>query len=65
MLILQPKTNEAIVLHDSNTQEQIASIQTLKVKGGMRLGFSIPQKIQVKRKLLITQGMANNDKCTE
>lgn len=64
MLILQPKTNEAIVLHDSNTQQQIASIKPYLTDGNLRLAFDIPKQIQVTRKPL-TQRSAPNDKCTE
>jgi hypothetical protein len=61
MLTLQPKTNEAIVLYNSDTQKQIASIKPYLTDGNLRLAFDIPKQIHVTRKP-ITQGSAGNVK---
>ncbi len=59
MLTLQPKVNEWIVLRNSTTGRQVASIKTYLADGRTRLAFDIPKEIQVTRKSLMQRSAGN------
>lgn len=59
MLTLQPKVNELIVLHNSNTGHEVAAIKMfITNRGRARLAFDVSKEITVTRK----QWSAENDK---
>ena len=61
MLILEPKLNEKIILQDSNTGINLASIKLYRRdRGGIALAFDAAKSIKISRKPII-QGSVDND----
>lgn len=60
MLILEPKLNEKILLQDSNTGINLATIKLYRRdKGGIALAFDAAKSIKIIRKPSM-QGSVNN-----
>ena len=61
MLILEPKFNEKIILKDSDTGIDLATIKLYRRnRGGIALAFDAAKSVKISRKPII-QGSVDND----